>query len=110
MDSGGSIVSRSTQERIEIKKETKETKETNETKEKKILSQSDKIKKLEEELDFYKSLFRERNNSCIFNLRIKQINGKNVWVDRVHDQREDFLQLDKDDEVTEWLRPVRCER
>ena len=44
MDSGGSIVSWSTQERIEIKKETKETKETNETNEKEILSQSDKIK------------------------------------------------------------------
>ena len=99
MDSGGSIVSWSTQERVEIKKGTEET-----------LSQSDIIKKLEEELDFYKSLFRERNNSCIFNLRVKQINGKNVWVDRVHDTREDFLQLDKDDEVTEWLRPVRCER
>lgn len=98
MESGGSIVSWATQERIEVKKETE------------ILSQSDKIKKLEEELNFYKSLFRERNNSCIFNLRIKTINGKNVWVDRVHDQREDFLKLDKDDEVREWLQPVRCER
>ena len=79
-----------------------ETKET--------LSQADTIKKLEEELNFYKSLFKERNNSCIFNLKIKKINGKNVWVDRVHDQREYFLKLDEDDEVREWLKPVRCER
>ena len=100
MESGGSIVSWATQERIEVKKgEETET-----------LSQSDKIKKLEEELDFYKSLFNERNNSCIFNLRIKTINGKNVWVDRVQDQREDFQKLDEDDEVREWLMPVRCER
>ena len=38
------------------------------------------------------------------------MNGKNVWVDRVRDQREDFLKLDMDEEVEEWLQPIRCER
>ena len=65
---------------------------------------------LKAELDFYKSLFKTRRNSCIFNLKIKKMNGENVWVDRVRDQREDFLKLDMDEEVEEWLKPIRCER
>ena len=55
---------------------------------------TEEIKNLKEELEFYKSLFVSRRNSCIFNLKIKKMNGKNVWVDRVRDQREDFLKLD----------------
>tara|TARA_Y100001958_G_C21231483_1_gene557270 strand:+ start:513 stop:773 length:261 start_codon:yes stop_codon:yes gene_type:complete len=66
--------------------------------------------KLKEELEFYKSLFKTRRNSCIFNLKIKTINGEKVWVDRVRDQREDFILLDIDDEVEEWLKPIKCER
>ncbi len=66
--------------------------------------------KLKKELDFYKSLFIKKNNSCIFNLNIKYINGEKVWIDRVLDKREDFLKLDKDKEVDEWLQPIRCER
>jgi len=65
---------------------------------------------VKEELEFYKSLFVTRRNSCIFNLKIKKMNGANVWVDRVRDQREDFLKLDTDEEVEEWLKPIRCER
>ena len=65
---------------------------------------------LKNELEFYKSLFKTRPNSCIFNLKIKKINGENVWIDRVRDQREDFLKLDIDEEVQEWLKPVKCER
>ena len=65
---------------------------------------------LKNELEFYKSLFNKRRNSCIFNLKIKKMNGENVWIDKVLDQREDFLKLDKDEEVEEWLKPVRCER
>lgn len=68
------------------------------------------INSLKEELDFYKSLFKTRRNSCIFNLKIKKMNGENVWVDRVRDQREDFLKLDMDEEVEEWLKPIKCER
>ena len=71
---------------------------------------SQENKKLKDELEFYKLLFTERRNSCIFNLKIKKINGKDVWVDRVLDQREDFLKLDMDEEVEEWLQPIKCER
>ena len=96
------VINWSTQERIPIKKETEEFSKTD--------TPSEEIRKLKEELEFYKSLFVTRRNSCIFNLKIKKMNGKNVWVDRVRDQREDFLELDMDEEVKEWLKPIRCER
>jgi len=104
------MINWSTQERIPIRK--KVSGETSEQKDEssKPTDESEKIRKLREELEFYKSLFVTRRNSCIFNLKIKKMNGKNVWVDRVRDQREDFLKLDRDEEVEEWLQPVRCER
>tara|TARA_Y100000287_G_C14098136_1_gene293796 strand:+ start:177 stop:470 length:294 start_codon:yes stop_codon:yes gene_type:complete len=66
----------------------------------------------ENELEFYKQIFKRRYNSAIFNLRIKTINGKKIWIDKVLDRsnRELLLSLDKDDEVIEWLTPCRCER
>lgn len=103
------MVNWSTQERIPIRKEISE--ESLEKNDGPLLSaELEEIRKLREELEFYKSLFVFRRNSCIFNLKIKKMNGKNVWVDRVLDQREDFLKLDRDEEVEEWLKPVRCER
>ena len=100
------MINWSTQERIPVRKEvlTEDLESNVES------NQSEEIEKLKEELEFYKSLFVNRRNSCIFNLKIKKMNGKNVWVDRVRDQREDFLKLDMDEEVEEWLQPVRCER
>jgi|TARA_B110000046_G_C12871607_1_gene346249 hypothetical protein len=68
-----------------------------------------KIKDLEEELEFYKSILI-KNNSCIFNLYIKKKDGKNVWVDKLNATRSELLELDSDEEVTNWLKPVRCER
>lgn len=88
-----------------VKKETKE--EYNPFSVHHLMQENKKLKK---ELEFYKSLFITRRNSCIFNLKIKKINGKDVWVDRVRDQREDFLKLDMDEEVEEWLKPIKCER
>ena len=103
------LVNWSTQERIPVRKKISEgtPKENSESPKS---SESEEIRKLKEELEFYKSLFVTRRNSCIFNLKIKKMNGKNVWVDRVIDQREDFLKLDMDEEVEEWLQPIRCER
>ena len=100
------MINWSTQERIPVRKEvlTEDLESNVES------NQSEEIEKLKEELEFYKSLFVTKRNSCIFNLKIKKMNGKNVWVDRVRDQREDFLKLDRDEEVEEWLQPVRCER
>lgn len=68
-----------------------------------------KIDELKKELDFYKSLFKTHNNSCLFNLHIKTINGEKVWIDRVRDNHR-FHELDKDKEVKEWIKPVKCER
>lgn len=68
-----------------------------------------KINDLEEELEFYKSILK-KNNSCIFNLHIKKKDGKNVWVDKLNATRSELLELDPDEEVTNWLKPVRCER
>jgi len=65
---------------------------------------------LREELDFYKSIFKSHINSAIFNLRIKKINGENVWYDTVMDRTKILYLLDEDDEVKEWKKPIRCER
>ena len=64
------------------------------------------------ELDFYKEIFKRRYNSAVFNLRIKKIDGQKIWIDKVLDRsnRELLLSLDRDDEVTEWLKPIKCER
>ena len=75
----------------------------------KMESLKERIVELEEDLEFYKSIL-EMRNSCIYNLHIKTINGERVWVDRVLHQREDFLKLDKDPQVEEWLKPIKCER
>ena len=72
-------------------------------------SLKERISELDNDLKFYKSILNMRN-SCIYNLHIKTIDGERVWVDRVLHQREDFLKLDKDPQVDEWLKPVRCER
>ena len=67
---------------------------------------------LKEELEFYKSIFKTHGNSAVFNLRIKTINNKKLWVDKVRDRSDYYfiLSLDQDDETREWLEPVKCER
>lgn len=104
------MVNWSTQERIPVRKTTLSEESSEKKDEPRLSAELEEIRKLREELEFYKSLFVSRRNSCIFNLKIKKMNGKNVWVDRVLDQREDFLKLDRDKDVEEWLKPVRCER
>jgi hypothetical protein len=69
-----------------------------------------RIKRLEEELAFYKSIFNTHYNSAVFNLRIKTINGDKIWIDKIKISTEYSLlnSLDEDDEVKEWKTPVRC--
>jgi hypothetical protein len=71
-----------------------------------------KVINLENELEFYKSIFKTHYNSAIFNLRIKTINGERLWVDKIKISSDpDMLNsLDKDDEVLDWLKPVKFER
>lgn len=64
---------------------------------------------LEEELKFYKSIFVSHFESRVSNLRIKKKDGNKLWVDKVKDF-EIFKDLDKDKEVIEWLKPIRCSR
>ena len=72
--------------------------------------QTEKKNELEEELDFYKSLFQTHQSSVLFNLHIKKKDGKNVWVDPIRDNREYLESLDRDEDVEEWLKPVRPSR
>ena len=67
---------------------------------------------LKEELEFYKSIFKTHRNSAIFNLRIKTIDGKKIWIDKILERcnRKLILSLDQDNETKEWLEYVRCER
>ena len=67
---------------------------------------------LKNELEFYKSIFKTHYSSVIFNLKIKKVNGKRIWVDRIKINSDYKLlnTLDKDNDVIEWLTPVRCER
>lgn len=69
-------------------------------------------KELNVELEFYKQIFKLHQNSAVFNLRIKNQNGEKIWIDKVLDRSNIQLlnSLDQDDEVKEWLRPIRCER
>lgn len=70
---------------------------------------SENIEELKKELEFHKSVFKTHNNSCIFNLHIKAINGEKVWIDRVREAHK-FHLLDIDDEIKEWMKPIKCER
>ena len=70
----------------------------------------DTIHNLQNELDFYKSIFKRNTNSAIFNLSIKTINGERVWYDRVMDRIRLLYLLDEDEEVIEWKKPIKCER
>jgi hypothetical protein len=67
---------------------------------------------LKNELEFYQSIFKTHYDSVIFNLKIKKVNGKRMWIDRIKINSDYKLlnTLDKDNDVIEWLTPVRCER
>jgi len=64
---------------------------------------------LEKDLEFYKSIL-EMRNSCIFNLHEKTKKGERVWIDIIYAETKELLELDMDDEIKEWLKPVRCEK
>ena len=71
---------------------------------------NDQIHVLKEKVKLYESLFKSHSNSVVFNLTIKKRNNKPVWVDRIRDNREYLESLDSDNEVKEWLKPVKCDR
>jgi len=63
-----------------------------------------------EDLDFYKSIFKTHRNSVVYNLYIKYKNGKRLWIDKIRTDKYELKQLDEDNDIKEWLKPVRCER
>ena len=64
---------------------------------------------LEKDLAFYKSIL-EMRNSCIFNLREKTKKGERVWIDVINAETKELLELDMDDEIKDWLKPIKCEK
>ena len=69
----------------------------------------EQISQLESDVKFYKSIL-EMRNSCIFNLHEKTKKGERVWIDIIYAETKELLELDMDDEIKEWLKPVRCEK
>ena len=76
----------------------------------KLESVENELVTVKDDLEFYKSIFMTHPNSAVFNLRIKSINGKRLWVDKVNADHSLKKQLDPDEETVEWLQPIKCER
>ena len=69
-----------------------------------------KTKRLDNELDFDKSIFKTHFNSPVFNLKIKKTHsGERIWIDKIREFYR-FNELYRDSDVIEWLKPIRCER
>ena len=64
-------------------------------------------KKLQEELEFYKNI-SNFPNALVGNMFVKYINGEKVWVDRqnITQDRELLHQLDKDNDVYQWINDI----
>tara|TARA_B100001063_G_C16398411_1_gene373630 strand:- start:10 stop:312 length:303 start_codon:yes stop_codon:yes gene_type:complete len=63
-----------------------------------------------DELEFYKSIFKTHRNSVVFNLYIKYKDKKRLWIDKIRTDNYYLKQLDEDEDIKEWLKPIRCER
>tara|TARA_B110000495_G_C22894800_1_gene522010 strand:- start:591 stop:893 length:303 start_codon:yes stop_codon:yes gene_type:complete len=70
----------------------------------------DELNETQRELDFYKSVFKTHRNSVIFNLYIKYKNRERIWIDKIGCSNYELNLLDKDEDIIEWLTPIRCER
>ena len=68
------------------------------------------ICELRKELEFYKSVFKSHRNSLVSQVKIKTINGRKVWIDHIRDDKKFIESLDRDEEVEEWLKPIKAER
>lgn len=79
------------------------------SKKRKFESKND-ISELREELEFYKSVFKSHRNSLISQVKIKTLNGEKIWIDHIRDDKNLIESLDRDSEVEEWLKPIKCER
>ena len=62
------------------------------------------------DLDFYKSIFKTHRNSVVFNLYIKYKDKQRLWIDKIRTDKYELTQLDEDEDIIEWLKPIKCER
>ena len=74
------------------------------------LSLREEINELKFLVEFYQSIWETHYNSVIYNLKIKYKRGEPVWIDKIRCDRNELLELDQDDEIIEWLKPIKCER
>ncbi len=70
----------------------------------------EELNSTKDDLDFYKSIFKTHSNSVLFNLFIKYKNGKRLWIDKIRTGYHELNKLDIDEDIKNWLKPVRCER
>ena len=82
-----------------------------------ILKYKNEIKKLKnqnyilnQDIKFYKSIFKNHFNSVVYNLRIKYKNGERVWIDKLKFNPYEYNDYDEDEELKEWIKPIKCER
>tara|TARA_B100001287_G_C22646748_1_gene513131 strand:- start:185 stop:490 length:306 start_codon:yes stop_codon:yes gene_type:complete len=82
-----------------------------------ILKYKNEIKKiknqnyiLNQDIKFYKSIFKNHFNSVVYNLRIKYKNGERVWIDKLKFNPYEYNDYDEDEELKEWTKPIKCER
>ena len=66
-------------------------------------------KKLKEELDFYKTI-SNFGNSLVGNMCVKFKDGKKIWIDRQKVTKETLDQLEKDEDILEWLNTIQTIR
>jgi len=65
---------------------------------------------LHNDCKFYRSIWKTHSNSAVYNLKVKTVNKKPVWVDPIADSYEYIKSLDIDEEVEEWLKPIKASR
>ena len=65
------------------------------------------IEYLNKELTFYKTI-HEHYNSLVGNMYVKHQDGQKKWIDKQNVTSQTLQQLDKDEEVLQWLDEIQC--
>jgi len=62
-------------------------------------------KRLQEDITFWEQL-RTFGGSMIGNMYIKKKKGVKIWIDRLYVGKSTLVELDKDEDVIQWLEDV----
>ena len=73
------------------------------------------LNSVQDELEFYKSIFKTHRNSVVYNLYDKYLINEDgtkekIWIDKIRCEKYNLQFLEKYEDIIEWLKPVRCER